>query len=195
MSFESRAEDWLKWVVERAESGCAWCKHPKKKVVRRNLGSHCYRTHLEAERLEKTLATAKEKHGSKLGHEFDTLQLDYRTAVQMTKSAKIEGSKYMRLYAAEATPLELEFEFGQLSERYFHADLFRQDAHLFECLSPVNRRYVMYLISFLTREHARRLRRVLSRDVAFQEEIEEFEASQREQRSLRGPESSIPKVR
>ena len=36
----------------------------------------------------KTLAAAKEKHGSELGHEFDTLQ--------MTKSAKIEGSKYMR---------------------------------------------------------------------------------------------------
>ena len=172
--FEKQAAEWLEWVVERAQKGCAWCKHPTKPVYRKGLCRHCYEIDREIAKLQKKVDAVKAKHGGfPLAPRFISLEMDYKTALQMKKSAQVEGAQYLRYYSSEVTPLELEMEFRRLSKRFLHTDLFNHDAYLFEKFSPVHRRYVMYVISRLTREHHRRYRRRMAGGVVLREDIEE----------------------
>ena len=114
---------------------------------------------------------------------FDTLALDHKAACLMVKSAKTEGQQYLRCYSNQTTALELETEFVRLSTRFLNKNLFNHDAYLFEKLSPVNRRYVMYLVSRLTRDDCRRNRRNIARSIAFQDELEQIESARPKRQS------------
>jgi hypothetical protein len=128
-------------------------------------------------RLQKRVDAAKHKYGPNWASRLDTLDLDYKAALLMVKSAKIEGVQYLRYYSDRTTPLELETEFRWLSTRFLHKNVFNHDAYLFEKLSPVNRRFVMYLVSRLTRDDRRRNRRNIARNIAFQDELEQIESA------------------
>jgi hypothetical protein len=81
-----------------------------------------------------------------VGTQLDVLEGRYNTAIAMAEGAQILGQRYER-YLKTVTPLEREHELELLSWWFLKKkNLFRDNAFLFEELSAVNRRYLIYLV-------------------------------------------------
>jgi hypothetical protein len=76
----------------------------------------------------------------------------------MADSAQVLGRMY-ESYLQNAETLQCEHEFRTLSKRFIKKELFSHYAFLFEKLSPVNRRFLMYLIGKIMQHFYSRNRR------------------------------------
>ncbi len=158
--YEKCAEDSLNGIKTRRR--CVWCRHPSKVVYCRGMCRHCYDIRQELRRLHKQVKRAKARFPEwPLANRLARLELDYMTAIEMAESAQILGRAYEG-YLDNTTALDLENEFRWLSRRFLRRDLFNHDSFLFECFSPVHRRYLMYIVSRINQEYLRLNRRKMA---------------------------------
>jgi len=158
--FEKCAEDSLNSVKMRHT--CVWCRHPNKIVYCRGMCRHCYDIRRDLKRLHKQVKRVKARFSEwPVANKFTRLELDYMTAVEMAESTQILGRAYVR-YLDNTTSLDLENEFRLVSKRFLRRDLFNHDSFLFECFSPVHRRYLMHIVSRITQEYLRLNRRKMA---------------------------------
>jgi hypothetical protein len=142
---------------------CEWCKHPFKDVYRAGLCRHCYKIKSELRALHNKVEHAKRSTIPRRGDLISPmLSLDYMTAIDMAEDAQWEGRKYGSLYNDDVTSLDLEHEFCFISKTFLTRDLYNNSAFLFDRFTASQKRYLLYILSRMSREYLRRKRRFRS---------------------------------
>ena len=142
---------------------CEWCKRPSRPVYRKGLCSSCYGWYKEQRDLAKRVddlpvRVPKDPHFS-LRHELDVANC----AVEL---CKIEG-EVIEDRLAQTDVVDLENEFDALARKLLGSKkgstLFDRHAEYFYDFSPLQRRWLWYLLALLTNEVNHRDRRRLAR--------------------------------
>jgi len=142
-------------------STCDWCKHPVKPIYRAGLCRHCYDIRGKINRFRRKVEEYKKRGGGHplLGPVPPSLKGEYRAALKMEGSAKVEGRRYGRVYEGDINGLDLEHEFSCLGRLLVRRDLYQGHANLFDwSFTPSQKRLLFYLLSLMSREHLRRTR-------------------------------------
>ena len=151
-----RADERLKDIFVGA-SVCAWCKEPYRAIHCAGLCRSCYSIKLELR--SKYASYLARKAVSRHRDDLWSAEHDLIVAIKMAESAQTDGRTYGNLHEGDGRTISLELEFGFISRRSLHKDLFNHRAYLFECFTPSQRRYLMYLVSRMSLEYRRRNRR------------------------------------
>jgi hypothetical protein len=166
------AQEALDWIARH--EACEWCKHPFKDIYRAGLCRHCYSIKRELRALHHKVEHAKRSTIPRRdGLISPLLSLDYMTAIDMAENAQWEGRKYGSLYNDDITSLDLEHEFCFISKRFLKKDLYNHDAFLFDHFTVSQKRYLLYILSRMSREYLRRKRRMRSANKVIAKEVEE----------------------
>jgi len=147
------AQDRLDSIFENSKY-CGWCQYPFKKLHRAGLCRHCYSIKTELKQRYRNYLI--EKARSKTWHDMFISEYELRVAIKMAESAQIEGRSYGELNKRDVSNLDLEHEFGYLSRMVLRRDLYEHGAHLFECFSQSQKRYLLYIIARMLRDFNRR---------------------------------------
>ncbi len=174
--FEKRAEEWLNSVINQV--ACGWCRFRDRTLYRDGLCGSCYDIRAKLRRLHRLATAADVKYGKAwpLRGSLIALEIEYIEAIEMADAAQILGKMYED-YLTNVEPLECENEFRMLAKRFLKKELFNGHAFLFENLSPVNRRYVIYLIGIIMQYHISRNRRKIASRTTINKTKEEALAS------------------
>jgi len=141
---------------------CAWCKYPNKKIRATGLCSHCYNINTRIRNAQKAVERFKIENPTVTGREpLKLFELKFLLKVEMMKAvrAKAEGSLYGNLYSADIDVVRVECELDLVSKRYVNKRLFSGNASLLGTVfSPLQLKYLFYMLSLMNREHLRRNR-------------------------------------
>jgi hypothetical protein len=160
--YEKQAEEWLESIIAR--NACNWCRFRDRTVYSDHLCRSCYDIRAELRRLHRQVVAAQNKYGENFesrNNRLLTLELDYRTVIEMADAAQVMGREYEG-YLQHIEPLDCEWQFRSLSRRFIKRDIFDHYVFLFQKLSPINRRYVIYLIGRLMQTFYSQNRRKLA---------------------------------
>lgn len=138
---------------------CSWCRYPYKPTYSGGLCRHCYEIRAELRQLYRKVEDRKARGAVHPTFGLGNLQFDYIAAIDMAEAAHWEGRCYGSLYKHDVTPLDLEHEFGFISEKFLKKDLYRNSVDLFTYFTPPQRRLLIYVLSRMSREYLRRNRR------------------------------------
>lgn len=145
-----RAEEFLRYVAQNEH--CEWCRYPHKPIYRLRLCRHCYQVKVELKRLHRVVDGDR-------GILSPATEFRYKVALLMAEFAQAEGQKYGSIGRRDVSALDLEWEFRFLSREFVRRDLYDHAAYLFESYTPIERKYLLYVVSRLSRERLRRERR------------------------------------
>lgn len=148
------AQEFVEGMVAR--SSCEWCKDPNAGIHRKMLCRHCYGLSRNLVKMERKAEKALEEFGEL---SFD-LDMELQTVRQMVVDAKREGVRYGNLAERELDGISLESEFEYLSKIVAGKNLYHGNANLFNyCLSIPQKRFILYLLSEMSRIHRKKSRR------------------------------------
>src|ERR1700730_9616692 len=130
----TKSRDYAEEVLRslRRQVTCNWCKHPAKPIYRALLCRHCYDIRGRINRLRKKVeGCLQTNRGNGVGGSVPLdLDMEYRAALMMERSARAEGEMYGRLHTNDITGLDLEHEFSRLSGWLVRRDLYHGEANL-----------------------------------------------------------------
>jgi hypothetical protein len=155
-TLDDSAQRYLGSITEKEM--CTWCRYPYKPTYSGGLCRHCYDIKAELRRLHREVEERKAHGAVHPTFGLGSLQFDYIAAIDMAEAAQGEGRVYGSLSKGDA-PLDLEHEFGFISQKFLKKDLYRNSVDLFTYFTPPQRRLLMYVLSRMSREYLRRNRR------------------------------------
>lgn len=147
------ARDFLESLFSRER--CTSCRAIGEPIYRRGRCRHCYELLRKLYKIEKKVELVKECNRSVPLQ----LELELRAAHQAVRNADNEGLAYGDLPNRNLDGIALEYELRYLSKVLVKKDLFFGTANLFDyCLTMPQRRFVLYMLSKISRAHRRRHR-------------------------------------
>ena len=139
-----------------ARESCYWCKAPNGGIYGKSLCSDCYRLNRNLGKWETQAAKDRDEL---LKPSLET-DFELKTVRQAIVNAKKEGTRYGKLGEREIDGSILEKELKFLSEIVAGKNLYHADANLFnECLSLPQRRFVLYILSEMSRVRLKKSRK------------------------------------